>query len=232
MTGKKANGKPYKIGFIDLPGFYMDMDGARSGTPDFKSCTRDVRKILDNFNEKQVDAVIIDLRRNGGGALNEAISLTGLFIDTGPVVQVKDSEGSGAALRRPRPGRRLEGPARRAAKQVQRQRQRDFRRSNSRLSSRAGDRRQIVARQGNRAKHAGRRPVVVLHPERAVARRAEDHDSAVLSSRWRQHADARRRVGSRIAVAEHASAGRRRRLGLCLEVRPRRSGSLHAGRNG
>jgi carboxyl-terminal processing protease len=92
-SGKKENGQPYKIGFIDLPGFYMDMEGARAGTPDFKSCTRDVRRLLEKFNEQQVDAVIIDLRRDGGGALNEAISLTGLFIDTGPVVQVKDSKG-------------------------------------------------------------------------------------------------------------------------------------------
>jgi carboxyl-terminal processing protease len=91
--GKKANGEPYKIGFIDLPGFYMDMTGARQGIPEFKSATRDVRKLLSEFNEKHVDAVIVDLRRNGGGALNEAISLTGLFIDTGPVVQVKDSDG-------------------------------------------------------------------------------------------------------------------------------------------
>ncbi len=91
--GKKANGQPYKIGFIDLPGFYMDMTGARQGIPEFKSATRDVRKILDDFNRKGIDAVVIDLRRNGGGALNEAISLTGLFIDTGPVVQVKDSDG-------------------------------------------------------------------------------------------------------------------------------------------
>jgi len=92
-AGKKENGQPYKIGFIDLPGFYMDMEGARKGVPDFKSCTRDVRRILEAFNEKNVDAVVIDLRRDGGGALNEAISLTGLFIDTGPVVQVKDSKG-------------------------------------------------------------------------------------------------------------------------------------------
>ena len=67
--------------------------GPAQALPDFKSCTRDVRRILDDFNEKHVDAVIIDLRRDGGGALNEAISLTGLFIDTGPVVQVKDSKG-------------------------------------------------------------------------------------------------------------------------------------------
>jgi carboxyl-terminal processing protease len=92
-AGKKENGQPYKIGFIDLPSFYMDMEGARAGVPDFKSCTRDVHHILDDFNAKHVDAVIIDLRKDGGGALNEAISLTGLFIDTGPVVQVKDSKG-------------------------------------------------------------------------------------------------------------------------------------------
>ncbi len=89
--GKKANGQPYRFGFIDIPGFYMDMNGARAGVPEFKSVTRDVRKILNEFNDKHLDAVIVDLRRNGGGALNEAISLTGLFIDTGPVVQVKDS---------------------------------------------------------------------------------------------------------------------------------------------
>ncbi len=69
------------------------MTGARQGLEGFKSAMRDVRKILADFNDKHVDAVIVDLRRNGGGALNEAISLTGLFIDTGPVVQVKDPNG-------------------------------------------------------------------------------------------------------------------------------------------
>ncbi len=91
--GKKQNGTPYKVGVIDLPSFYMDMDGARAGSNDFKSTTRDVRKILDEFKSKKVDAVILDLRRNGGGSLTEAISLTGLFIDEGPIVQVKDSNG-------------------------------------------------------------------------------------------------------------------------------------------
>ena len=78
---------------IDLPSFYMDMDGDRRGLPDFKSTTRDVRTILDDFNRKGVDAVVLDLRNNGGGSLTEAISLTGLFIDEGPVVQVKDADG-------------------------------------------------------------------------------------------------------------------------------------------
>jgi carboxyl-terminal processing protease len=91
--GKKADGSPMKIGVIDLPSFYMDMDGARKGVEDFKSTTRDVRRILDDFTSKGVDAVVLDLRHNGGGSLTEAINLTGLFIDHGPVVQVKDPDG-------------------------------------------------------------------------------------------------------------------------------------------
>ncbi len=92
-AGRRPDGQPYKIGVIDLPSFYMDMAGARQGLPDFKSTTRDVRNILDGFRQDGVDAVVLDLRRNGGGSLTEAISLTGLFIPEGPVVQVKDSEG-------------------------------------------------------------------------------------------------------------------------------------------
>ncbi len=91
--GQRPDGAPYKVGVIDLPSFYMDMDGARVGRPNYKSTTRDVRKILDDFNDKHVDVVVLDLRRNGGGSLTEAINLTGLFIDDGPVVQVKDADG-------------------------------------------------------------------------------------------------------------------------------------------
>ncbi len=87
------DGRPYRLGVIDLPSFYMDMAGARLGLPEFKSTTRDVRSILDGFQEEDVDAVVLDLRRNGGGSLTEAINLTGLFLPEGPVVQVKDSEG-------------------------------------------------------------------------------------------------------------------------------------------
>jgi len=92
--GRKTNDKPYKIGVIELPSFYMDMDGARRGLPDFKSTTRDVRRILDDYRSKNVDAVVLDLRKNGGGSLTEAINLTGLFIPEGPVVQVKDGDGN------------------------------------------------------------------------------------------------------------------------------------------
>ncbi|MCO6458635.1 MAG: carboxy terminal-processing peptidase [Pirellulaceae bacterium] len=89
---RKADGTPYRVGYIDLPSFYMDMEGARRSLPDYKSTTRDVRKILEDFKTKGVDAVVLDLRRNGGGSLTEAIHLTGLFIDKGPVVQVKDDK--------------------------------------------------------------------------------------------------------------------------------------------
>ena len=93
IIDQTKGGQTYKIGVIDLPSFYMDMEGARRDLPDFKSTTRDVRRILDDFKSKGVQAVVLDLRMNGGGSLPEAISLTGLFIDEGPVVQVKDAEG-------------------------------------------------------------------------------------------------------------------------------------------
>ena len=88
--GKKPDGQPYRIGVIDLPSFYADTKG---GPGENRSATEDVRRILMAFKAQGVDGVILDLRRNGGGALSEALSLTGLFIDQGPVVQVKGSNG-------------------------------------------------------------------------------------------------------------------------------------------
>ena len=92
-AGKKPGGVPYKVGVIKLPSFYMDMEAARSGRDDYKSTTRDVARLLKQFNAQGVDAVVVDLRQNGGGSLTESINLTGLFIDSGPVVQVKDYDG-------------------------------------------------------------------------------------------------------------------------------------------
>jgi len=82
-----------RLGVIDLPSFYMDMEGARQGLANYKSTTRDVSRLLADFRRQGVDALLIDLRRNGGGSLTEAINLTGLFIKEGPVVQVKDNQG-------------------------------------------------------------------------------------------------------------------------------------------
>jgi carboxyl-terminal processing protease len=90
----QSNGVPYKIGIITVPGFYADFNAARAGDPNYKSTTRDVRLLIDTLkNMDKVDAIVMDLRGNGGGSLLEAIDLTGLFIDKGPVVQVKDLKG-------------------------------------------------------------------------------------------------------------------------------------------
>jgi carboxyl-terminal processing protease len=92
--GKKPDGTPYRIGVIDLPSFYADMSANNRGGADLKSATDDMRKLLKDFAAKKVDGVILDLRLNGGGVLNEATALTGLFIDRGPVVQVKGYDGA------------------------------------------------------------------------------------------------------------------------------------------
>ena len=94
-AGRKANGQPYKVGVIKLPSFYMDMEAAQRRDPEYKSTTRDMRRILEDFKKKGVDAVVVDLRFNGGGSLTEAIDATGLFLYDGPVVQVKDADGTG-----------------------------------------------------------------------------------------------------------------------------------------
>ncbi len=82
-----------KIGVIDLPTFYRDFGAESRGEDNFRSTTRDVRKLLDELISEEVNGIVIDLRQNGGGSLSEATELTGLFIDRGPVVQVKDSFG-------------------------------------------------------------------------------------------------------------------------------------------
>ncbi|MBU0500077.1 MAG: carboxy terminal-processing peptidase [Gammaproteobacteria bacterium] len=82
-----------KIGVIEIPAFYRDFQGQSSGDKNFRSTTRDVRKLLKELNKERVDGIVIDLRQNGGGSLTEATELTGLFIDKGPVVQVLDSSG-------------------------------------------------------------------------------------------------------------------------------------------
>jgi len=91
--GPAADGSIIRIGVINLPSFYMDMEGRRAGRPDFKSTTRDVRRLLEEFNRQKVDLVVMDLRFNGGGSLPESVETTGLFIDQGPVVQVKGPDG-------------------------------------------------------------------------------------------------------------------------------------------
>jgi carboxyl-terminal processing protease len=88
----KDNGVKRRIGVISLPTFYLDFEARRRGDKDFKSATRDVQRILGELKKDKVDNVLIDLRNNGGGSLIEAVELTGLFIDKGPVVQQRSAE--------------------------------------------------------------------------------------------------------------------------------------------
>lgn len=90
--------RDYKVGVINVPGFYSDYDGQRAGDKDFRSTTRDVRKLIDELKKEGIDGIVMDLRGNGGGFLPEAQSLTGLFVDRGPVVQVQFSNGEKEVL--------------------------------------------------------------------------------------------------------------------------------------
>jgi carboxyl-terminal processing protease len=87
------DGNQYNVGIITIPAFYMNFEDMRAGVKDYGSTTRDVKAILDTIKGK-VDGIVVDLRSNGGGSLQEAIELSGLFIKEGPVVQIRDSDGS------------------------------------------------------------------------------------------------------------------------------------------
>ena len=106
----QENGSNFKIGVVKLPSFYIDFEAQRMGKTDFKSTTRDVKAILEKFKQEKVDGVIIDLRNNGGGSLQEAITLTGLFIKNGPVVQVKSSSNIIEVNQDPDPSIAYDGP--------------------------------------------------------------------------------------------------------------------------
>lgn len=93
-----ANGKQQKVGVIDIPAFYIDFKAAQAGDPNYKSTTRDVKKLIEELKQENIDGLVIDLRNNGGGSLQEVNSLVGLFIKSGPTVQVKAADGRIAQL--------------------------------------------------------------------------------------------------------------------------------------
>ncbi|MCL6270199.1 carboxy terminal-processing peptidase [Sansalvadorimonas sp. 2012CJ34-2] len=99
-----------RIGIIDIPAFYIDFKAAQAGEPDYKSTTRDVRKLIKELQKKNIDGLVIDLRNNGGGSLQEANQLTGLFIPDGPTVVVKDNRGRIEAQKDPDPKEVYGGP--------------------------------------------------------------------------------------------------------------------------
>ena len=89
----KLNVQKRRFGVIDIPTFYTDFKGRMEKRPDYRSTTRDVQRLINELSQQNIDGLIIDLRNNGGGSLDEAINLTGLFIPTGPVVQVRSARG-------------------------------------------------------------------------------------------------------------------------------------------
>jgi carboxyl-terminal processing protease len=99
-----------RIGVISLPGFYQDFAAHQKGDKDFRSATRDVSRLLEELKKEKVDSVLMDLRNNGGGSLAEAIELTGLFIDKGPVVQQRDTSGHISVEKDTQAGLAWDGP--------------------------------------------------------------------------------------------------------------------------
>ncbi|MGB2064645.1 Tail-specific protease precursor [Marinomonas gallaica] len=89
----ERGGETFKVGVIELPTFYSDFAAIQRGDRDYKSSTRDTKRLIEELQEEDITALILDLRNNGGGSLQEANSLTGLFIPAGPVVQIRDASG-------------------------------------------------------------------------------------------------------------------------------------------
>lgn len=106
----ERNGRTYRVGVIEVPGFYQDIAAQNAGDKDYRSTTRDVRRLIGELTAEGIDGLVLDLRGNGGGYLPEATALTGLFIDRGPVVQLRDSGGRTEVLDDPEPGVAYAGP--------------------------------------------------------------------------------------------------------------------------
>jgi carboxyl-terminal processing protease len=104
------NGKTLKVGVVTVPGFYQDIAAQSAGDENARSTTRDVRKLIRELKAENIDGLVVDLRDNGGGYLPEATALTGLFVDRGPVVQLKDTTGRLEVLDDPEPGVEYDGP--------------------------------------------------------------------------------------------------------------------------
>ncbi len=232
-AGRRPDGTPYKIGVIDLPSFYMDMSGAREGLEDFKSTTRDVAKLLKKFNEQKVDLVVLDLRQNGGGSLTESINLTGLFIDTGPVVQVKDADKRVQHYDDQDRGMAWNGPLVVLTSK--------FSASASEIFAGAIQdyRRGLVI--GDSSTHGKGTVQSLLDLGKQLFRglpnspqlgALEDHHAAVLSPQRRQHPEPRRAGRRRFALADQPAGRGRIEPGLRRQVRPCRPGPLSPLRAG
>jgi carboxyl-terminal processing protease len=106
----KRGDREMKVGVINVPSFYQDFEAKSSGAKDYRSTTRDVRKLIDELKAEKVDSLIMDLRGNGGGHLTEATALSGLFVPAGPIVQLRETGGRVEVLDDPEPNTAWDGP--------------------------------------------------------------------------------------------------------------------------
>jgi carboxyl-terminal processing protease len=106
----QRDGRDVVVGVINVPSFYQDFDARSSGAQDYRSTTRDVRKLIDELKAEGMESLIIDLRGNGGGHLTEATALSGLFIPQGPIVQLRETGGRVEVLDDPEQGVAWDGP--------------------------------------------------------------------------------------------------------------------------
>jgi carboxyl-terminal processing protease len=106
----KRGDRELKVGVIAVPSFYQDFQARMKGDAEYRSTTRDVHRLVDELKAENIDSLVIDLRDNGGGHLSEATSLVGLFVERGPVVQLRETNGRIEVLDDPEPGVAWEGP--------------------------------------------------------------------------------------------------------------------------
>jgi carboxyl-terminal processing protease len=106
----KRGERELSVGVINVPSFYQDFEAKSSGAKDYRSTTRDVRKLIEELKADRVDTLVMDLRGNGGGHLTEATALSGLFIPSGPIVQLRETGGRVEVLDDPEPNVAWDGP--------------------------------------------------------------------------------------------------------------------------
>ncbi len=212
------NGRTLKIGVITVPGFYQDIDAQNAGDENYRSTTRDVLQADQRAEAAEnIDGLVLDLRDDGGGYLPEATALTGLFIDHGPVVQLRDTTGRLEVLDDPEPGAAYDGPL---AVLVDR-----FSASASEIFAGAIQDYHRGVILGQRT--FGKGTVQNLVPldrwsNKPIERPAHRHHRQVLSRHRREHPAPRRRAGRAAALADRHEGNRRERARGSAALGPHR----------
>ncbi len=214
-----------RVGVIAVPSFYQDFQARMKGDADYRSTTRDVHRLVDELKAEKIDSLVIDLRDNGGGHLSEATSLVGLFVERGPVVQLRETSGRIEVLDDPEPGVAWDGPLVVLVNRASASASEIFAGRDPGLPPRPR-RRPADLRQGLGAEPLPARPLCA-RPERRF-RPADGHDRQVLPRHRRQHAAPRRRAGHHPALAARYRRHRREHARERTALGPHQRGALHA----